>query len=75
MNALSILVEVKMTAPRGWELIIILVIILLLFGPGRLSKIAGEVGRGIREFRSGIKGEDGETEQASDSKPDEDQGS
>jgi sec-independent protein translocase protein TatA len=36
------------------ELIIILVIILLLFGVGRISKIAGELGKGIREFRSGL---------------------
>lgn len=37
------------------ELIIILVIVVLLFGVGRLSRIGGELGRGIREFRSGLK--------------------
>jgi sec-independent protein translocase protein TatA len=52
--------EANMASIRGWELIIILVIVLLLFGPGRLSRIAGEIGRGIREFRSGIKEEVGE---------------
>lgn len=36
------------------ELIIILVIVLLLFGPGRLGKIAGELGTGIRNFREGL---------------------
>lgn len=36
------------------ELIILLVIILLLFGVGRISKIASELGRGIREFRSSL---------------------
>lgn len=36
----------------GWpELLIILVIIVLIFGPGRLSKTMGEVGKGIRSFR------------------------
>ena len=40
------------------ELIIILVIIIVLFGAGRISKIAGELGQGIREFRKGISGED-----------------
>jgi sec-independent protein translocase protein TatA len=40
------------------ELIIILVIILLLFGPGRIGKIAGELGKGIRNFRDGIGGKD-----------------
>ncbi|MFN2119493.1 MAG: twin-arginine translocase TatA/TatE family subunit [Anaerolineales bacterium] len=43
------------------ELLIILVIIVLVFGPGRLGKIAGELGKGIRNFREGLsgKGEDG----------------
>jgi len=36
------------------ELIIILVIVVLLFGPGRLSKIAGELGKGIKSFRENI---------------------
>lgn len=40
------------------ELIILLVIILLLFGVGRISKIAGELGKGINAFRSGIKNEE-----------------
>ncbi|MBT3190168.1 MAG: twin-arginine translocase TatA/TatE family subunit [Anaerolineae bacterium] len=36
------------------ELLIILVIVVLLFGPGRLGKIAGELGTGIRTFREGL---------------------
>ena len=44
------------------ELIIILVIVLLLFGVGRLSRIGGELGRGIREFRTGLKGDEDESE-------------
>jgi sec-independent protein translocase protein TatA len=43
------------------ELIIILVIIILLFGVGRIGKIAGELGKGIRTFQSGLKGEEEET--------------
>jgi len=43
--------------PRGAEWIIILVIILLLFGPGRIGRIAGELGRGIKSFREGISGD------------------
>jgi sec-independent protein translocase protein TatA len=42
------------------ELIIILVIVVLLFGVGRLSRIGGELGRGIREFRTGLKSDDEE---------------
>jgi sec-independent protein translocase protein TatA len=55
------------------ELIIILVIILLLFGPGRIGKIAGEVGKGIRNFRNGLGGKDDvdqkETPKDPDTKP------
>jgi len=36
------------------ELIIILVIVLVLFGVGRVSKIGGELGSAIREFRKGV---------------------
>jgi len=38
----------------GWEWIIILVIVILLFGPGRIGKIAGELGRSIKSFREGL---------------------
>lgn len=37
------------------ELIIIAFIALLLFGVGRLGRLGGELGRGIREFRKGLK--------------------
>ncbi len=40
------------------ELLIILVIVLLLFGPGRLGKVAGELGKGIRAFKEGLNGEE-----------------
>lgn len=38
------------------ELVIILVIIILLFGVGRIGKIAGELGKGVRDFRDGMTG-------------------
>jgi sec-independent protein translocase protein TatA len=40
--------------PRGAEWIVILLIVLLLFGPGRIGRIAGELGRGIKAFRDGL---------------------
>jgi len=46
------------------ELLIILVILVLLFGPGRIGKVAGELGKGIRNFRDGLSGkEEGEADQ------------
>ena len=36
----------------GWvEIVIVLVIVLLLFGPGRIGKVASELGKGIRNFQ------------------------
>lgn len=38
------------------ELLIILLIVILIFGVGRIGKIAGELGSGIRAFREGLQG-------------------
>ena len=43
------------------ELLIILVIVVLLFGPGRIGKIAGELGKGIRSFRDGLGAKEDQT--------------
>ena len=44
----------------GWgELLIILLIALLVFGTGRLSRIGSELGAAIRGFRTAMKSEDG----------------
>lgn len=48
------------------ELIIILVILLLLFGVGRISKIAGELGKGVRAFRDGLSGDKAENKSEQD---------
>ena len=54
------------------ELIIILVIVLLIFGPGRIAKIAGELGSGIRSFKEGVNPEDeSESDKADEAKSEE----
>lgn len=40
------------------ELLIILAVIILLFGVGRIGKIAKELGGGIRSFKEGLQGKD-----------------
>jgi len=40
------------------ELIIVLIIVILIFGVGRITKIGGELGKGISAFRKGIKEEE-----------------
>jgi len=50
-----------MRLPGGWELIIILVIVLLIFGVGRIAKVSRELGTGIKEFRKGLTGDEEKT--------------
>jgi sec-independent protein translocase protein TatA len=40
------------------EIVIVLVIILIVFGVGRLPEIGGGLGKGLREFRNSVKGDD-----------------
>jgi sec-independent protein translocase protein TatA len=47
------------------ELLIILVIVVLLFGVGRVSKIGGELGSAVHSFRSGLKGDEEKKEDES----------
>ena len=41
-----------------WHWLIVLVIVLLLFGRDRIPKLAGDLAKGIKEFKSGMKEED-----------------
>jgi len=50
---------------NGWEWVIILAVVLLVFGVGRISKLGSEMGKGISAFRKGLK--EGQEELAADS--------
>jgi sec-independent protein translocase protein TatA len=43
-----------------WELILIFLIVLVVFGANKLPKIAKDLGSGIREFKKSITGEEDE---------------
>ena len=45
-------------APSFWQLLIVLLIVVLLFGAGKIPRLMGDVAKGIRSFRSGLKEED-----------------
>jgi sec-independent protein translocase protein TatA len=52
------------------ELLIILVIIVLLFGAGRLQGVGKGLGEGIRSFKDSVKGDDPSSTKESDKKID-----
>lgn len=39
------------------EIIIILLVVLILFGAGKLPRVMGDLGKGLRNFKDGLKGE------------------
>jgi sec-independent protein translocase protein TatA len=54
------------------ELIIVLIIVILIFGVGRIANIGGELGKGISAFRKGLKADE-ENKPEEEKKPDEEQ--
>jgi sec-independent protein translocase protein TatA len=55
------------------ELVIILVIVLVIFGAGKLPSVGGALGKGIRNFKKGMDSEeDPELERLDEKKPDPD---
>ena len=46
----------------GWEIALIVIVILIIFGAGKLPEVGSALGKGIRSFRKGQRGED-ETEE------------
>jgi sec-independent protein translocase protein TatA len=45
-----------MGGPIGWpELLLILAVVLLIFGVGRIARVGGELGKGVSAFREGLK--------------------
>jgi len=43
-----------------WHWLLVLVVILILFGAGKLPKVAGDLASGIKNFRKGMKEEPGD---------------
>lgn len=48
-----------------WQLLLVLLIVFVVFGAGKLPRVMGDLGKGVRSLRQGLKGEDeqGETKE------------
>ncbi|WP_410528570.1 twin-arginine translocase TatA/TatE family subunit [Rickettsiales endosymbiont of Stachyamoeba lipophora] len=44
--------------------IVVLLIVVILFGAGKLPKVMGDVGKGIRNFKAGLNGEEAQDNSA-----------
>ncbi len=45
-----------------WEILILLLVVLLVFGPKRLPEMGRSLGKGMREFKDSISGNDNDDE-------------
>ncbi|MBL7685430.1 MAG: twin-arginine translocase TatA/TatE family subunit [Deltaproteobacteria bacterium] len=52
-----------------WELVVILLIILIVFGVGKLPQIGSGLGQGIRNFKKGIQGDESEEKEEAKKTP------
>jgi sec-independent protein translocase protein TatA len=41
--------------PSFWQIVLILVIVLILFGAGKLPRVMGDVAKGVKTFKAGLK--------------------
>ncbi len=48
-----------------WQIILILVIVLIIFGAGKLPRVAGDIAKGVKNFKKGL-AEDGDTDTDTD---------
>lgn len=52
-----------------WELLILLLVLLLVFGPKRLPEMGRQLGRGMREFKDSVTGKDTDDDRAAELPP------
>jgi sec-independent protein translocase protein TatA len=55
--------------PGPFELIVLLAIVLILFGAGKLPRVLGQMGKGVKAFKEGLSGQGDDTEVAMDVTP------
>ncbi len=49
-----------------WQIVIVAVVVVLLFGRGKISSLMGDVAKGINSFKKGLKDDDSEVAESID---------
>ena len=57
--------------PSIWQLLIVLVIVLLLFGRGKIPQLMGDMAKGIKSFKRGMSDEEKKEDKNLENKNDE----
>ncbi len=52
-----------------WQIVLILVIVLILFGAGKLPRVMGDIAKGVKSFKSGLKDDAAEVTEAAKEAP------
>ncbi len=73
MNMIYALIPAFFGGLRGWELVIIAVLILLLFGGKKIPELMRGLGKGLRGFKEGLNDMSDEINKPIDKKKDADQ--
>ena len=47
-----------------WQVVLVLLIVLILFGAGKLPKVMGDVAKGVKNFKTGLKDDDEDEKEA-----------
>lgn len=45
-------------APSVWQILIVVILVFLLFGAGKMPRVMGDLAQGIKSFKKGLKDED-----------------
>tara|TARA_B100000287_G_C20325171_1_gene659459 strand:- start:455 stop:655 length:201 start_codon:yes stop_codon:yes gene_type:complete len=61
--------------PSAWQIAVVVILIILLFGRGKISSLMGDLAKGIKSFKKGISSDDLDQTDSSPKKDDEDSNS
>ena len=52
-----------------WQVVLILLIVMILFGAGKLPRLMGDVAKGVKDFKAGLRDDDEQRPLAADAAP------
>ncbi len=56
-------------SPSIWQILLVLVLVLILFGAGKLPRVMGDIAKGVKNFKSGLREPDEDEAEATASAP------